>query len=55
VDPEGDGNLFSFYYRSQLDMASFRCENLRSGKCGLQPDGGPVPYSYLAEALTSDP
>jgi dienelactone hydrolase len=54
VDPEGDGNLFSFYYRSRLDMASFRCEDLRSAECGLRPDGEPVPYSYLAEALTSD-
>jgi dienelactone hydrolase len=54
VDPEGDGNLFSFYYRSRLDMASFGCEDLRSGECGLRPDGEPVPYSYLAEALGSD-
>jgi hypothetical protein len=54
VDPEGDGNHFSFYYRSRLDMASFRCEDLRSGECGLRPDGEPVPYSYLAEALSPD-
>ena len=54
VDPEGDGNLFSFYYRSRLDMESFGCEDLRSGECGLRPDGEPVPYSYLAEALSSD-
>jgi dienelactone hydrolase len=54
VDPEGDGNLFSFYYRSRLDMASFRCEDLRSGECGLRPDGEPLPYSYLAEALSPD-
>jgi hypothetical protein len=54
VDPEGDGNLFSFYYRSRLDMASFGCEDLRSGECGLRPDGEPVPYSYLAEALSPD-
>ena len=51
VDPEGDGNLFSFYYRSRLDMGSFSCEDLRSGECGLRPDGQPVPYSYLEEAL----
>jgi hypothetical protein len=54
VDPEGDGNLFSFYYRSRLDIDGFRCEDLRSGECGLRPDGEPVPYSYLAEALSTD-
>lgn len=54
VDPEGDGNLFSFYFRSRLDMESFRCEDLRSGDCDLRPDDRPAPYSYLDEALTPD-
>jgi dienelactone hydrolase len=60
VDPEHDGNQFSFYYPSRLDFrlasgARFRCENLRSGAgCGLRRDCEPVPFFYLALALTPD-
>jgi len=58
VDPEKDGNLFSFYYPSRLDIGlsgggRFRCENLRSS-CTLPRDCEPVPFSYLALALTPD-
>ena len=45
VDPDGDGNLFSFYYRSRLDIDGFTCEDLRAGCPGMAADGG-GPYSY---------
>ena len=60
VDPDGDGNQFSFYYPSRLDFrlaggARFRCENLRSAAgCGLRRDCEAVPFSYLALALSPD-
>ncbi len=60
VDPTSDGNLFSFYYRSRLqihraDGGLFRCENLRAGCPGLSTgDGVAGPYSYLAAARTKD-
>jgi hypothetical protein len=58
VDPEKDGNLFSVYYPSRLDIGlsgggRFRCESLRSG-CSLQRDCEPVPFSYLALSLSPD-
>ena len=36
ADPHHDGNMFSFYYRSRLDIAlpgggRFDCENMRPG------------------------
>jgi dienelactone hydrolase len=45
VDPDGDGNMFSFYYRSRLDIDGFACEDLRAGCPGMAPDGGGE-YSY---------
>ena len=45
VDPDGDGNTFSFYYRSRLDIDGFTCEDLRTGCPGMAPDDG-GPYSY---------
>jgi dienelactone hydrolase len=59
VDPDHDGNQFSFYYPSRLDfrLASgkrVKCENLRSGCASLSRDCEPVPFSYLALALTPD-
>jgi dienelactone hydrolase len=58
VDLKGDGNLFSFYYRSRLDVARSAggravCENIRSGCPGLAPDGL-GPYSHLAAAGLPD-
>jgi len=55
----GEGNLFSFYYPSRLDVGlagggRARCENLRSGCASLRRDCEPVPFSYLALALTPD-
>jgi dienelactone hydrolase len=60
IDPNHDGNMFSFYYRSRLDIhlssgARFNCENLRQGCPGLVTnDGRPANYSYLAVDTTAD-
>ena len=54
VDPFDDGNAFSFYYRSRLDIHApngkvFDCENLRKGCRGMtNHDGYRGAYSYLA-------
>jgi dienelactone hydrolase len=56
VDPSHDPNLFSYHYRSRLDLrliggGTFDCEDLRAG-CGGQvkpsADCGPASFSYLA-------
>jgi hypothetical protein len=59
VDPDHDGNQYSFYFPSRLDFhlaggARFRCENLRAGCSGLARDCEPVPFSYLALSLSPD-
>jgi dienelactone hydrolase len=60
VDPNHDGNQFSVYYRSRLDIGlsggrRVDCEDLRAGCAELVADDGrPANYSYLAEALTPD-
>jgi dienelactone hydrolase len=54
VDPDGDGNMFSFYYRSRLDIDGFACEDLRAGCAGMAPDGR-GDYSYLDLATAPDP
>jgi dienelactone hydrolase len=54
VDPKGDGNMFSFYYRSRLDVhradgSVFDCEDLRPGCPGMTADDGFTgDYSYVA-------
>ena len=53
VDPDGDGNMFSFYYRSRLDIDGFACEDLRAACPGMAPDGG-GPYSYYDLATAPD-
>jgi dienelactone hydrolase len=45
VDPTGDGNIFSAYLRSRIDVGRssgrrVRCEDLRAGCPALGPDGG---------------
>ena len=45
VDPHGDGNMFSFYYRSRLDIGlagggRFVCEDMRPGCPGMTSDDG---------------
>jgi dienelactone hydrolase len=53
IDPRKDGNAFSFYYYSRLDihLANGRrwdCENLRKGCAGMVTEANPGSYSYLA-------
>ncbi len=53
VDPKGDGNAFSFYYLSRLDIhlangERWDCENLRKGCPGMVTERDPGSYSYLA-------
>ncbi|MDQ3936375.1 MAG: hypothetical protein M3340_17280, partial [Actinomycetota bacterium] len=56
VDPAGGGNLYSFYYRSRLDIGlanggRFRCEDLRTGCPGQAGDDGLAGhYSFLSIA-----
>jgi dienelactone hydrolase len=45
VDPNKDGNMFSFYYRSRLDIGlagggRFVCEDMRPGCNGMSDDDG---------------
>jgi len=60
VDPGGDGNLFSFYHPSRLDIhraggRRVTCEDLRDTCRALRPrDGRPGEYSYLALATSPD-
>ena len=59
VDPNGDGNMYSFYFRSRLDIgledgSRFRCEDMRRPDCGLQPDCEAVPFWYIDLAWSPD-
>ena len=62
IDPNQDGNAFSFYYYSRLDIhltdsTRFDCEDLRSGCAGMIPssqDGYPGNYSYVSIDTTRD-
>ncbi|HEX4011780.1 MAG TPA: alpha/beta fold hydrolase [Solirubrobacteraceae bacterium] len=62
VDPNHDGNAFSFYFYSRLDIhladgQVWDCEDLRDGCPGMVPtdqDGWPGDYSYVAIDTTPD-
>ena len=60
VDPTHDGNAFSFYYPSRLDIAlasgsRWDCEDMRAGCAGMSTDDGVTgSYSYLATDTTKD-
>jgi dienelactone hydrolase len=62
IDPNHDGNAFSFYYYSRLDFhladgKLWDCEDLRDGCPGMVPtadDGYPGNYSYAAIDTTPD-
>ena len=62
IDPNHDGNVFSFYYYSRLDFhlsngQAYDCENLRDGCAGLVPtsqDGWSGDYSYVSIDTTPD-
>jgi len=60
VDPTGDGNIFSAYLRSRIDIARagggrVRCEDLRGGCPALRADGGGafsvVDFAYGRQSL----
>jgi dienelactone hydrolase len=61
VDPKRDGNMFSFYYPSRLDIhlrggGLFDCEDIRAGCDGrlTSADGLPGVYDYFELATTPD-
>jgi dienelactone hydrolase len=60
VDPHGDGNMFSWYYRSRLDIGlsgggRFKCENMRPGCPGMvSADGEPASYEYIKIVTSKD-
>ena len=60
VDPNHDGNAFSFYYYSRLDFGlaqggRFECEDLRAGCAGMtSSDGYNGDYSYASIDTTPD-
>jgi hypothetical protein len=60
VDPHHDGNMFSFYYRSRLDITKsdgtrFNCENLRARCPGMLVRDGQAPnYDYVTIATSPD-
>jgi dienelactone hydrolase len=60
VDPNGDGNMFSAYYKSRLDIGlsgggHFLCEDLRPGCPGMSADDGqPAAYDYLSIVTSKD-
>jgi dienelactone hydrolase len=60
VDPHGDGNMFSFYYRSRLaihlaDGTAYDNEDLRDDAHGLSSaDGWPGEYSYVDVVRSPD-
>lgn len=63
IDPSKDGNLYSNYFDSRLDITlqsgtKFSCENLRTG-CAGQPaatnDCGVADFGYLPVAKASNP
>lgn len=56
VDLAGDPNVFSFYFRSRFDFtkadgSSAVCDDMRTGCDNMEPDGLPVPYSFVADAF----
>ena len=62
VDPSGDGNLFSTYFRSRLDLGHdggrrVTCEDLRAGARRWPPTGGrpTTPTSRSPPRRTGDP
>ncbi len=60
VDPMGDGNMFSAYYKSRLDIGlsgggRFLCEDMRPGCPGMAADDGqPAAYDYLSIVTAKD-
>jgi hypothetical protein len=60
VDPNHDANMFSFYYRSRLDIGlakggRFKCEDMRPGCPGMtSSDGVSGTYDWFKIATSPD-
>ena len=62
IDPDHDGNMFSFYYLSRLDIhlrrgEAWDCENMRDGCAGMvatKRDRYPGEYSYVGIDTSAD-
>jgi len=59
VDPAGDPNMYSFYYRSRYDFrvpgsGRVTCDNVRAGCPTMASDGQPPNYDYFKDATTPD-
>ena len=59
VDPNGDPNMYSFYYRSRYDFrvpgdGSVTCDDMRAGCPTMGPDGHPPNYDLVKDANTPD-
>jgi dienelactone hydrolase len=59
VDPNGDPNLYSFYYRSRYALrvpgaGSEACANMRAGCASMKPDGLPPNYRFNVDATRPD-
>jgi len=62
IDPGHDGNAFSFYYLSRLEIhlakgGTFDCEDMRDGCAGMVPtrkDGFKGDYSYMTVDTSPD-
>ena len=57
--PDGDPNMYSFYYPSRYDMrvpgAGRRaCDHMRAGCPSMRPDGLPPDYDYFEDATKPD-
>ena len=59
MDPNGDPNLYSFYFRSRYALrvpgaGLKRCRNMRAGCPSMHRDGLPPNYDYFADATRPD-
>lgn len=59
VDPDGDPNLYSFYFRSRFALrvpgaGRESCRNMRAGCPSMRPDGRPPNYDSYADATRPD-
>jgi hypothetical protein len=59
VDPNGDPNMYSFYYRSRYDFhvpgaGEVTCDDMRAGCPTMAPDNQPPNYDYFKDATTPD-
>jgi dienelactone hydrolase len=59
VDPNGDPNLYSFYYRSRYELrvpgtGRRTCANMRAGCPSMVSDGQPPNYRFYVDATRPD-